>query len=255
MSRYLTPSKIGLLVLVQLYSENAFPSEAILPILSFITSHVMNYDGASFRTSQNRDWQKATRDFGLLHSVRIFEELLGSYPSLNGLPGRKLWDQFLGRLWGINSLDALHEFFEKLSLLSANSTSARDQRGGSDTTGDMILIKFSQTSPFGIFVRRSRLEYQRLRFQDCVELWKKLVSYRQPTADYRRRKNPNLGNLSFDQVLLAGEREGWSSGALSELASITYGDMPNGEQEATSTISTNDIEILLDFQVAHIQSK
>ena len=42
--RYLTPAKVGLLVLIQLYCEQAVPHDAIRPVLSFITSHLLDRD-------------------------------------------------------------------------------------------------------------------------------------------------------------------------------------------------------------------
>lgn len=115
MARYLTPAKIGLLVLTELYVEEAVPSDAIVPVLSFIASHAMGYDPNGPSTSQAARWTKAERAVSLVISIKDFEKLLSSYPFLMGLPGKRLWDQFLNKLWGIDSLHALGEFFEHLS--------------------------------------------------------------------------------------------------------------------------------------------
>ncbi|KAF7563846.1 hypothetical protein G7046_g242 [Stylonectria norvegica] len=255
MARYLTPAKIGLLVLVELYVEGAVPSDAILPVLSFITAHLMDHDSTQTSADQTLRWSRAERTVSLVISIKDFEKLLGSYPFLMGMPGRKLWDQFLGRLWDINSLDALHEFFETLhNLLSKTKEERRrlnDQ--GEPEPEEEEGVKISRNSPFGIFIRRSRLEYQRLRFHDCTELWKNFVRYRQPSAHYLKRRIPGFGRLSFDNVLLLGEQEDWDSKSVMDLASVAYGDMLTGDESSTVPVSTNDIETLLEFQIEQMQ--
>lgn len=252
MARYLTPAKIGLLALIELYTEDAVPSEAVLPVLSFITSHLMNHDSSRPSSDQAARWSKAERTVSLVITIKDFERLLGSYPFLMGMPGRKLWDQFLTKLWNINSLDALHEFFETMPSLLALAKEELRRLGEEEPQQGM---KLSRNSPFGIFIRRSRLEYQRLRFHDCAELWKDFVRYRQPTAHYLRRKNPNFGRLSFDNVLLLGEQEeGWEPESIAALVSVAYGDMLTGDDNGTLPVSTDDIENLLEFQIEQMQS-
>lgn len=117
MSRYLTPAKVGLLVLIELYVEEAIPSDAVVPVLSFIASHMIGYDPNGPSTSQATRWIKAERAVSLVVSIKDFEKLLSSYPLLTGLPGKRLWDQFLNNLWGIDSLHALEDFFANLSSM------------------------------------------------------------------------------------------------------------------------------------------
>lgn len=254
MARYLTPAKIALLVLVELYTEEAVPSEAVLPVLSFITSRLMDHDSTSANSTQATRWIKAERTVNLVISIKDFEKLLGSYPFLMGMPGRKLWDQFLGKLWDINSLHALHDFFENMpSMLSKSKDELKRMAEANEEPEPGI--KLFKNSPFGVFIRRARLEYQRLRFHDCTELWKDFVRYRQPTAHYQKRKNPSFGRLSFDSVLLEGEQEDWDPESVSALASVAYGDMLTGDHDGTLPVSTDDVEILLEFQIEQMQSK
>lgn len=255
MARYLTPAKIGLLALVELYTEEAVPGVAVLPVLSFITSHLMDHDSTDPLSSQEARWTKAERTVGLVITIKDFEKLLGSYPSLLGMPGRRLWDQFLVKLWDMNSLDALNDFFDRITDLLAR-TKGENRRDGEDDPDEVdSKIRLSRNSPFGAFIRRSRLEYQRLRFHDCTELWKAFVRYRQPTAHYLRRKNPNFGRLSFDNVLLLGEQEDWDPASVSALAAVAYGDMLTGDESSTIPVSTDDVESLLEFQIEQMQSK
>lgn len=263
MARYLTPAKVGLLALVELYTEDAVPSDAVLPVLSFITSHLMDHDSTDPLASQETRWTKAERTFSLVISIQDFEKLLSSYPLLRGIPGRKLWDQFLRKVWDINSLDALNEFFDRIMLmLVRGGKEGQGRRGGGGAEAgdeeeehDTIKVKISPNSPLGAFVRRARLEFQRLRFHDCTDLWKAFVRYRQPTAHYLKRKTPNFCELSFDNVLLVGEQEDWDPESVSALAAVAYGDMIMGDENGAIPVSTNDVETLLEFQIEQMQSE
>lgn len=256
MGRYLTPAKIGLLALLELYVKETLPNDAILPILSFIASHLIDHHGSTGHPSgQAHRWSKAERAVGLVITVKDFEKLLGSYPFVMGMPGRRLWDQFLNKLWDINSLHALQEFFDRLTLMLGRTKDeiGKEELQASDAPD--TCVKLSHTSPFGAFIRRARLEYQRLQFHDCAELWKDFVRYRQSTAHYLRRKDPNFGRLSFDNVLLLGEQdEDWGPEHILDLTSVIYGDMLIGDHSGTISVSIDDIESLLDFQIEQMQS-
>ncbi|KAM5347063.1 hypothetical protein ACJ41O_010068 [Fusarium nematophilum] len=254
MARYLNPAKIGLLVLVELYVEEAVPSDAILPVLSFITTHLMDHPPEKPSATQSERWSKTESTVSLVISIKDFEKLLGSYPFLVGMPGRRLWDQFLGKLWDINSLDALHQFLDSLAgMMAKTKEELRRLAELGQPAEEDEGIKLSPNSPFGTFVRRARLEYHRLPFHDCTELWKNFVRYRQPTAHYLKRKIPGFGKLSFDHVLLTGEQEDWEHQSVMDLASVAYGDMLTGDQSDAVPVSTDDIESLLEFQIEQIQ--
>ncbi|KAG6167874.1 hypothetical protein E4U22_004589 [Claviceps purpurea] len=254
MARYLTPAKVGLLALVELYTEEAVPSDAILPVLSFITSHLMDHDSTDPSASQETRWAKAERTFSLVVAIQDFERLLASYPVLMGIPGRKLWDQFLKKLWDINSLNALNEFFDRIFLMLARGKDGNPIEGEEVAeVGPGTKMKLSPNSPLGAFVRRARLEFQRLSFHDCAGLWRAFVRYRQPTARYLKRKIPNFDRLSFDNVLLVGEQEDWNPESVSALAAVAYGDMLTGDDSSTIPVSTNDVESLLEFQIEQMQ--
>ncbi|GJN67303.1 anaphase promoting complex subunit 5 [Purpureocillium lilacinum] len=253
MARYLTPAKIGLLALLELYTEEAIPSEAIMPVLSFITSHIVDHGYLKPQSTQTTRWNKAESTVRLVIAMKDFERLLGSYPFLMGLPGRKLWDQFLARLWEINSLDALHSFFERIGAMLARSKDERRRLDGGESQGEDDHIKLTRNSPYGAFIRRARLEFQRLRFHDCTELWRDFVRYRQPTATYLRRKQPGFGRLSFDEVLRRGENEEWDARSVGDLAAVAYGDMLTGDLNGTVAVSTDDVELLLEFQIDQMQ--
>lgn len=255
MARYLTPAKVGLLALLELYADEAVPSDAVMPVLSFITSHILDHGASDPSSTQATRWDKAERTVSLVIGMKDFERLLGSYPFVMGMPGRRLWDQFLGKLWDINSLNALEEFFDRIASLLAKTKEERRKLAEEGAQEEEDGIKLSPNSPYGSFVRRARLEFQRLMFHDCAELWREFVRYRQPTAHYLRRKNPAFDRLSFDNVLLRGEKEEWDPDGVSALAAVVYGDMLTGDHGGTIPVSTDDIEVLLEFQIEQMQSE
>jgi anaphase-promoting complex subunit 5 len=253
MSRYLAPSKIGLLALVQLYIEGAVPNNAIVPVINFLASHLLDCSLAGPSAPPSEQWKRAEDTINLIVSVQHFEELLAPFAAVDRLPGRSLWDRFLEKLWGIDSLHALHDFIDQLpNLLARTKAELREmaERGETPPTGVLL----SRNSPFGVFVRRSHLEFSRMQFDHVAELWKTFVKYRQPTAAYWRRRNPQHSRLSFDSVLLEGEHE-WGP-QTDEIAVAAYGNMLLlDDQDPSVPVSTDDIEALLEFQIEQVQSE
>ncbi|KAK1460945.1 anaphase-promoting complex protein [Colletotrichum melonis] len=264
MARYLTPAKIGLLALIELYTDEHVPATAIIPVLSFITSHLLDPDPQSFTNTASKDtrWRKAESTVSLVIGIKDFEKLLSAHSVVVGLPGRKLWDTFLAKLWGINSLDLLHDFFARQSqCLAKTKEELLRAAGGDETIAAQLLqeqqqkpgITLSRNSPLGQFVRRCQLEFTRLLFHDATQLWTDFVQYRQPTAGYLRKRNPSFGRLSFDNVLMTGEQSEWDLEGVAALTSVVYGDMVRSGTPAAVPVSTDDIELLLEFQIEQMQ--
>lgn len=253
MARYLTPAKISLLALIELYIQEAVPNNAIIPVLNFISSQLIDSETLNARpTTPPSRWTKAENTIGLVLSINDFEKLLTPFAAANGLPGRRLWDRLLEKLWGIDSLHALQEFFDRLPTFLARTKDEIRQmaeRGEEPPTGVLL----SRNAPFGAFVRRSNLEFARLQFHNTTDLWKAFVKYRQPTAGYWRRRNPHFSRLSFDAVLMTGEHE-WGDNT-EELAVVAYGNMLLGEKDGAAPVSTDDIESLLEMQVEQLHSE
>jgi anaphase-promoting complex subunit 5 len=247
MSRFLMPSDIGLLVLVELYTEGAVPGDGIIPILSFLASHT-GIDVNKDPPVPQGLWQKVQDDIHLVKSIKTFESLLLPFSAAIGLPGRRLWDLFLSKLWAINSLDALHDFFDGLASLLATKEDIQhmvDPEPDPQTSRIPLL----PNSPLALFVRRAQLEFNRLRFSDASGLWKDLIVYRQPTAAAWVRRNPSSGSARFDEVLdICGQD--WGDGAAS-VESIAYGDLWSSDTAA----SAHCLDHLIGFQVAQMQSR
>ncbi|KAK4125084.1 hypothetical protein N657DRAFT_663040 [Parathielavia appendiculata] len=251
MSRYLAPSKIALLALVQLYIEGALPNNAIVPVIDFLASHLLDYSLAGPSPAPAEQWKRAENTISLAVSVQHFEKLLASFAAVDRLPGRSLWDRFLEKLWGIDSLHTLHDFVDQLpNLLARTKAELREmaERGENPPSGVLL----SRSSPFGAFVRRSHLEFSRMPFDQVAELWRTFVKYRQPTAPYWRRRNPQHSRLSFDSVLLEGEHE-WGT-QTDEVAVAAYGNMLLMDDDDPSVpVSTDDIQAMLEFQIEQVQ--
>jgi anaphase-promoting complex subunit 5 len=254
MARYLTPANIGLLCLIELYTDSAVPISSTVHILSFIVSNLLP---SSLPTPRNRfsGKEKQEESINFIIAIEDFERLLGGYPSASGLPGRTLWDIFLMKLWDINSLHALHVFFERRSHLFAKTredTQMDTDIGIPPPSQAMILL--SRVSPIGAFVRRAQLEFTRLKFQDALNLWTSFIAYRQVTLSTWSRKTPNAGTWSSDAMLDEAGRE-WGENVLQTFVNVGYPNVFTQHGQADLLVSTNDIEKLLEFQIEQMQSK
>lgn len=237
MSRYLTPPKISLLVLINLYCDSVVPSSATVPILSFIVSHLVP---PATSNPSDRDAPK------FVSTIENFENVTITHAS--SVPGRTLYDLFLKKLWAIDSFDALHSFFDDLSdlLVRTREQAEREAEAGISPPTDRILL--SRVSPLGTFVRRAQLEFTRLQFHDASRLWMAFLKFKEPTAATWRKRNPSASATSFDVNLLSFDLE--QSGLLLDVA---YGPLEDLD-ESSGLVSTDDVERILEFQTDRLQS-
>ncbi|KAI9674955.1 MAG: anaphase promoting complex subunit 5 [Caeruleum heppii] len=241
MARYLTPSKIGLLALISLYTDSIVPNASTIPILSFIINHILHIDPSD----RPHNGESPNVYIDLLISIEDIQKATITHPS--AIPGRTVWDRLLQRLWEINSLDALDQFFEDLSglLAFAPQEEPRDAEG-TVISLDEDHMRLSRTSPLGTFVRRARVEYTRLQFHDAIVLWKNFIAYRQPTLSMWRKRNPAADDMAFDVNL---QTPAFSEDDL--LTSIVYGSVEKDSMQGS--VSTEDVQRLLEFQVDEMQ--
>lgn len=237
MSRYLTPSKIGLLALISLYTESLVPSAATIPILSFLVAHLLPGNSRASQSASSENNHSFTLPIASLQQATI------TY--ISGIPGRTLWDLLLNKLWEINSFDALHIFFDKISHLLEKPREEQDTEEESNAPKSKHTL-LSRSSPLGAFVRRSQLEFTRLQFHDGITLWKSFITYRSPTIKAWRRRHPGK-SASIDIML---DKEPVTS---EELSNVIYGDVANISLN-DANISTEDVEKLLEYQVEQMQS-
>ncbi|KAK4232302.1 putative anaphase-promoting complex subunit 5 [Podospora fimiseda] len=258
MSRYLTPAKIGLLALIELYVGGAVPNAAICPIIDFLASHLLDCDLQNAPEDHPAlRWKKVESSMNLILSIKDFEKLLLAWPAADKIPGLRLWDRFLQKLWDIDSLYELHAFFDWLPnlLVKTKDEMRRMEEMEEELPGPEqgVMFLLSKTSPLGSFIRKAYMEFVRMQYHHEVDLWKMFVKYRQPTASYWKRRHPSLGRFSFDSVLVEGEHE-WGVNKTMELAVGAYGTMLlAGNHEKSLPVSTDDVEGLLEWQIDQIQ--
>lgn len=234
--RYLTAQKISLLVLVRLYCSSSLPSSSTIPILSFILSHTIS--SASSSASSRRTLGSASSDHDTTFSIDVFEDVLQGHAS--SMPGRTLLDLFLKHMWEMSSFDALHDLIDNIGELLIIPSPGDAQ----DAPLDRIYL--SKTSPLGAFVRRARLEFTRLQFDDAMKLWAAFVKYRAPTAQWTKR----LAGIASSGVDRVAAEMGLRPG--DDLYMIAYGHLEDQEQEGDG-LSTDDLDRILDFQLDRLQ--
>ncbi|GME39785.1 hypothetical protein GTA08_BOTSDO02237 [Neofusicoccum parvum] len=247
MARYLNPQKISLLVLTSLYCEAEGPSEATIPILSFLTSQLV---------SSPTDAAGAPRQAAdCILSLHHFEEVLASHrAAADDASGPTLYDAFLDRLWAIDSLDALHSYFDGLSdlLLAAPPPQRSDpEQPQQQQPPPERRIRLSRTSPLGVFVRRAQLEFARLQFHDAAKLWLAFVNYKLPTAAWLRDRARAAGAEDEEPEFDANLGE-LGLGRADGLFGVAYGRLEElGGEEGLA--SMDEIERLLAFQIDRLQ--
>lgn len=230
MSRFLNPPKISLLVLIQFYRDGTIPLESSIPILSFISSHII-------RRSLD---QGSTQDGPAPASIHDFEALLSTRES--GRPGRSLYDIFLGQLWELQNLVTFTDF---LRNLPATTQPAQQQ----EDIGDNRLV-CSPTSPIGQFTRRCHLESVRLQFSDAYQLWENFVLYREPTKKAYLARNPDSEHANvFPNAASANLLQPEEPAASSIL--IDRIDKQQNMPDAPSSL--DDVEKAIHFQLSKLQ--
>ncbi|OJD37482.1 anaphase-promoting complex subunit 5 [Diplodia corticola] len=251
MARYLNPQKISLLVLAKLYCEYPAPSSATIPILTFLTSQLIPEDAAGVGGAKHAD--------ACVLTLEHFEKILAAHPHRppgDGPPeGRDetLYDAFLARLWCIDSLDALHSFFDALSELVGKPP--RNFISASERHHPPPRISLSRTSPLGTFVRRAQLEFARLQFHDVSKLWLALVNYKLPTKDRWQERRRVLDGATLQETRKPWFDENLAGLGLEEqdgLFRVAYGQLDEmGKEEGLA--SMDEIEKLLAFQIDRLQ--
>ncbi|KAF2867178.1 anaphase-promoting complex subunit 5-domain-containing protein [Massariosphaeria phaeospora] len=228
--RYLTAHKISLLILVKIYCGSPLPASATIPVLSFIISHSIPSVSSTARA------RPCLENGETSFSVGAFEDALQGIAS--SMPGRTLLDLFLKHMWELSSFDTLHDLFDGMGHLVRE----RDDAAAEPLADRMYL---SRTSPVGAFVRRARLEFIRLQFDDAMKLWSAFIRYRAPTAQWTKR----LAGYALDGVdKIAGEM---GLGPGDDLYEVAYGHLAVEEREGT--ISIDDFDRLLEFQLDQLQ--
>ncbi|CAD0086781.1 unnamed protein product [Aureobasidium vineae] len=230
MSRFLTPSKICILLLVQLYRDGNVPSKSTIPLLSFISKHTIH------RSPLNTSNQNPLTP----PSIEDFELLLGSHES--AVPGRSLYHLFVDHLWAIHDFVTFTAFLQDQTSVTA---SLEEQAEGSKA-------KFvcSPTSPIGQFARRCHLESVRLQFSDAYQLWEDLVVFREPTKSNYVERNPKSPYAShYPDAASANLLQPDQANA----SAILLDRMNKQDGRPVVPSSLDDVEKVMHFQLGQLQ--
>ena len=232
MSRYLTPSKITLLILITIYCDSLIPSSSTIPVLSFIASYII----PGLQTDDDGETSSVKITSKILPSITEFENFLSKHSSAK--PGRSLWHVLLERLWSLDSFHALHDFFGMLDSLLAPKSDEEDERPAAQ-------IVLSRPSPLGVYVRRASLEFTRLQFHDAFRVWSAFLVFRQETSSFYKRRASNHVPLdeNIDSMNLSSD---------DDLVRIAYRHLDDESIKEDFT-STDDIEKIIEFQLENLQ--
>jgi anaphase-promoting complex subunit 5 len=237
MSRYLTPSKVALLVLISTYSSDVVAKQDRGSVLSFIITHIL--------PDHKHPSNLLEIDAEHVVSADDFEHALS--PLNFPIPGRSVWDYFLQKMWSFDCFDTLDLFLSDIPVLLSRSREQilRDREAGEEEKGFQGHV--SRTSPLGAFIRRCHLEYTRLQFQDGTALWQDFIGFRISTRQAWEKKNPPDGKSALDINLSMLHID--SSHPLSQImySRLTYAETKLGG------FSTHDVEKLMEFQVSELQ--
>jgi anaphase-promoting complex subunit 5 len=236
MSRYITASKLGQLVLLGIYVRGKVPNDALIAVLAFVSARIHHYSATATNGASPPVYRSAPA---------TMDDFLAMMKPFDSLPGRTLHALFLDALWAIKTLEDLHDFFrEMVDFFKKPYEPSEDEDGETGEEVDSMYL-LDGLSPVGMFVRRTYLEFVRLQFDDTAKLWVSFVKFRQPT-DGKWQKLPDLRRLdpTFAELGVQGD---------SIMPSIVYGrvlDQLRDEQD----LSTHEIDRVLEFQLEKLQS-
>ena len=162
------------------------------------------------------------------------------------MPGRTLLDVFLKHMWEMNTFDALHKLFDNIGDLLLKTRDDAGQDIHASELSDRVIL--SKTSPLGVFVRRARLEFTRLQFDDTMKLWSTFITFRAPTAQWTKR----LAGLASSGADSITSEMGLQPG--DDLYEVAYGHLAQ-DGERRLDISIDDLDRLLEFQLDKLQSE
>lgn len=218
MPRYLTPAKLCLLILIDLYISDQIPADSRSDALSFIASHI-NTQSVNDRLQIQERLQTSTSD------ITVFAQTLSRWQS--GVPGRTIYDILLHKVWCLNDLDSLHALFHEVDDLVAPAT---------PESPEAAAAKISRASSLGQFIRRCCVEFTRPQFSDSQALWGSFSAYRASSFDHWASRNPDAARN------LEAEQPAWAAASSSQY-----------EADVATYSSADDTEHILSASIHHLQ--
>lgn len=216
MPRFLTPARLCLLALIDIYVSDQTPATARLNLLDFIAAHIST--AVNDHHGELKSIAETRQDASSLLAP------LGT--SQSQVPGRSILDVCLNALWSMQSLDHLQLLFDKVALLTTDLA-----RPGTDDK----QTKVSRASPIGQFIRRCCVEWTRQQFAESESLWSSFARYKESTYDLWAQRNPD------------------ASKELEELAEARFALYVGGSAHKPALASSEDIDSLLAASIQQLQ--
>lgn len=237
MSRYLTPSKICLLELVVLYHSGNVPQSACVPFLSFIASQLP-------RTPFEAGTLISDSPPPLPTTLKDLEGTLA--PLQSRIPGRTLYDLLLVLLWEIQDFNAF-----QVALTAQITHLLTPSRGEEPPPERSGKLTFSVTSPIGRYLRKCRVEFERLQFDDAYQLWEAFLVFRLPSKVSWETRN----RRSLDPSVSFAADVSDTLDKHVDAAAAALRDHLDKHQQAYegAPASQDDVEGLIHFQLQQLQ--
>ncbi|KAI9715434.1 MAG: anaphase promoting complex subunit 5 [Chrysothrix sp. TS-e1954] len=221
---------ICLLTLVVMYCDGYVPAKASVTVLSFVTDQLLPEAG-------RKQKRRVKSEQSASPSMEDFSSLLSPLKARTiSQESTSIWHEFLKVSWAIADLDRLFNFFRSLpGLFQARQNILQNVLQEGQVAVPQIAL--SQKSLLGAFVRRSKLEFERLVFQDAVALWQSYSQFRAPARPH---------------YLVAPAFEGLDPSTANDLhAAMNRGF--DEEKSPRNVSSSYDMERMLSFQVEKMQ--
>lgn len=214
MPRYLTATKLALLILIDTYNTTNPGPASRHEILNFLSSRIVirsDFDSSSLNERFEFSTTTDIADFG-----DTLSKLSTSHP------GRTVYDLFLAKIWALDGLDALVEFVKEISeCVGSSSPAPTDEQ-------EAPPPKISRASPLGQFIRRCNIEFTRLQFPDAQALWSSFAAFR------------------------ASSHSAWAA-RNAEAAQRLQEAAPAWTPALQTQTSADDTSLLLTFSIHHLQ--
>lgn len=182
MARYLTPTRVATLLLIELYRKQQFwtiNDKATTTILALVARQCLP------DTEEEAQLSSIVDGRGIVDALDFVKPLVGLDASL---PGRPWSSIVLYRIWSLHTVDQLHDLFESSCNLLASASPTDSQ------PNETQAAAITRASPIGQFIRRCYVEFTRLQFAETIELWEAFLSFREPSKSQWAQQFPDAAH-------------------------------------------------------------
>ncbi|KAB8356507.1 hypothetical protein FH972_024090 [Carpinus fangiana] len=247
--RFLNPGKLALLHLIGFYCDGFVPPHATIDVLSYITARLVPNFASGTPASATSQFEVVLPDLKDLLSREAPDD--GQTPP---------WVRFAHVLCHHRNLNDLFNFFARDGRL--DHLFYRSKRRTPEQKAEIHLVELHPASLIGIFVRRARLEFDRLTFHEAVALWQDYTRFRAPATEGLDANDASLGQLDADDNFHSDhfDVDDFVDNSDGNIAAVLALARESGMQQPhhdalPQKISRDDMEKLLEFQVTQMQSR